>query len=91
MKSVTFTHAGWLLACPVYIAEPESPEPFLEPRRFIPDWWMAANEFAFGVFVCAATALVPTYEPMFPILVTGALARPLTLDAPTDQVHKETT
>lgn len=66
------THKGWLLACPVYIGEPDAAEPVLEPRRFVPEWWMDVNNIAFGVFAIIATALVPTFEPRYPILITGS-------------------
>lgn len=89
MPKVTLTHRGWFLLCPVYLADLEAVEPFLEPRRFIPDWWMAANEFAFGVLVVFARAINPESDPPFPILVTGDITPPLTLDAPTDPIRKE--
>jgi hypothetical protein len=65
------THRGWFLACPVYIGAPESPEPVLAPRRFIPEWWMTLNELVFGAFAIVATALAPGFDPMYPILITG--------------------
>lgn len=66
---VTPTHKGWFLLCPVLLADVETDCPYIETRRFIPEWWFSANAAVVNVFLDIAAAM--GYEPMYPILITG--------------------
>lgn len=79
--SVTYTHKGWIGLCPVYIGEPETSEPNVDPRDWIPDWWLHLNLWLFELAGFALEALDPTYEFAWPVHITGRLETPVTRTA----------
>jgi hypothetical protein len=78
MAREVFTHVGWFGICPVYLGALGSDCPHVTPR-----WDNWAGAFLFGVshygflaFFAVADALVPKWQPGFPIAVTGELLIP---------------
>ena len=70
----TFTHYGWFCGlCPVYIGNPESEAPIIAERNWVPAWWFVVTERLFGAFIFINTVLDDTYEPMFPIRISGRI------------------
>lgn len=65
------THKGWFLLCPVLMADVDSDCPYVETRRFVPDWWFSVNAAIVDVFLFAAEIM--GIEPMFPFLITGEI------------------
>ena len=74
--TVTLTHKGWLLLCPVYFADLDSPAPVVEPRWACIRWLEDVSLALFDAVVSVRMALDPYFEPSFPLLVTGRLATP---------------
>ncbi|WP_374342606.1 hypothetical protein [Azonexus sp.] len=67
------THKGWFLLCPIYLADVESDGPQIEPRRYVPAWWLNAN-----IALCDALLMIVELfggEPMYPMLITGEIKR----------------
>lgn len=78
---VTYTHKGWLYGlAPVYLGDIESLAPHVEPRRWVPGWWLDLCEDLFAAFVFLVMLVNPAFEPEFPILITGKLPEPLVID-----------
>lgn len=76
LKYIDFTHKGWIGFCPVLIHDPLG-ECMLVPRSR----WL---EILFDLSVCFLSVaqstqmmLDPTYNPHFPIRITGELNPPL--------------
>ena len=86
--SVTYTHKGWIGLCPVYIGEPDSSEPNIDPRDWIPDWWLSFNLTLFEMLGILREALDPTFEFAWPIGITGVLEKPVTRTAYLSDYHK---
>lgn len=78
-RTVTYTHKGWFLLCPVYLANLESAGPDVLPRIDFLTWLLYLSEVLYGLLVEAICFVRPDYEPMFPLMVTGQLKNPLTL------------
>lgn len=74
------THLGWFFACPVYIGATDSDAPLIVPRRFIPEWWLTVNDWAFCMFVVLVQLVRPDFDPYYPIKVTGDVDPPLVLE-----------
>lgn len=68
-----FTHRGWQLLCPVYIAGVDSPGMVLQERNGIPEWWLQLNCAAEGALIWCMSAIDPFWEPQFMVLVTGRI------------------
>lgn len=79
--SVTYSHKGWIGLCPVYIGEPDSEEPNIDPRDWIPDWWLFLNLRLFDLTGLLLEAISPAYEFTYPIQITGKLGKPVTRTA----------
>lgn len=67
------THKGWLGLCPVYMAGLDDEGPTVEPRWRVLAWLMPLSEAIFGICFTLRQAVDPTYEPEWPIRVTGRL------------------
>ena len=76
MTSVTFTHKGWFGLCPIYISEPYSEGPTLEPRIPYTGWFLDLQADIYGIFF----NLVQDEDPMWPIKITGELKKPVVMD-----------
>lgn len=76
MQLPLLTHRGWFGLCPVYFGGLESGEPLVEPRHFLLTPLMMLSEGLFAVAFWCASAMDPTFEPSWPLRVTGKLAQP---------------
>lgn len=68
---MNITHKGWFFLCPVLLADVETDAPYMETRRFIPDWWLTVNLEVVDFFLFIADMM--GCEPMYPILITGKI------------------
>ncbi len=66
-----YTHKGWIGLCPVYIANPDSQGPDVEPRLPCTDWLLGLSLFLFDFF----GALLHHDDGSIPIRITGKLGR----------------
>lgn len=66
-----WTHNGWFGFCPVKIAEPYSDAPTLAARWWWLGWLFDLNETVQGLVLTLCSAMIPDYEPMWRIKVTG--------------------
>lgn len=59
------------MLCPVYVADVESEAPYVEPRKWIPDWWFDANL----ALECGLISLASVFgiDAMFALLITGEI------------------
>lgn len=69
---MTPTHKGWLLACPIYLADVETDSPQIEPR-WAPAWWLTANIGLLNV-LCEIAGFMG-FDPLYPMLITGEVKR----------------
>lgn len=72
-----FTHRGWLGLAPVYIGNLESGSPVLRARWTLFEWWLDLNEMMFGAVFALRAIADPSFEPLWPIRITGELASPI--------------
>lgn len=79
---VTFTHHGWFGVCPVHMADLEGEAPVIHPKHVLlsPLFWL--SESVFGALFLLGTAIHPTWEPAWPLHVTGELPHPLLREFP---------
>ena len=70
------THKGWIGACPVWLSGLDDEGPVVEPRWRALAWLMPVSEVVFGICFALRQSVDPTYEPEWPIRVTGCLRRP---------------
>ncbi|MFY4037948.1 hypothetical protein ACOTJL_19560 [Achromobacter xylosoxidans] len=71
-----YTHYGRMFGLvPVYIGDPEGESPRVCVRNWWPEWMLDIGEAIFGLCIAVKSALDPTYEPMFPIVLTGEIER----------------
>lgn len=76
MDEITYTHKGWFGLCPVYISEPHSVEPGIEPRYPCTDWLLDLSAFFFRAFINR-----PVYDyPEWATRVTGELEDPFVVE-----------
>lgn len=68
-----FTHKGWFLWCPVYIADLDSEAPVLQERHWSLMPWFAINEALLCLCIFVRSTMDPEWEPMWPIKVTGEM------------------
>lgn len=64
-----YTHKGWIGLCPVYIANPDSMGPDVEPRVPRTDWLLHLSLWLFDFF----GALSHGDDGSIPIRITGKL------------------
>ena len=77
MEKVTFTHYGKFGLCPVLFANIDSEAPVVDPRYWWLEPFLLLNEFFMGLYFELRMRKDPSYEPMFPLLVKGELAKPI--------------
>jgi hypothetical protein len=77
VNPVTFTHKGWFGLCPVYFSGIESEGPVIDPRREWMNPLMGFSEILFAAYIFVRTMIDVTYEPGWPLLVTGELDQPI--------------
>ena len=68
-----FTHKGWMLFCPIKLAEPYSEAPLVAARWPILDplFWLSEQVQAVVIGLCSMTSA--EYEPQWYFKVTGEL------------------
>lgn len=70
----TFTHYGWMFGIvPVYVGALDREGPNVSARNWVPEFWFDLGAALFGVFCLATAMLNPSFEPSFPIKLTGPL------------------
>ena len=75
-RSVSLTHKGWFLPCPVYFGDLDSDAPLVEPRRSWCGWLMDLSLALFHAFADIQGCFDPSFDPAYPLLKTGKLANP---------------
>lgn len=73
MSELEWTHKGWFGLCPVYIAELDTDEPFIEPRHWLFEPLMFISHYGFVSLIFLISLVDPEYEPNWPIRITGEL------------------
>jgi hypothetical protein len=69
-----YDHYGLMFgAIPVYIGGAETEAPRVCVRNWWPEWLLDVGEVIFGACVWLKSAIDPTYEPMYPIAITGKI------------------
>lgn len=76
MDEITYTHKGWFGLCPVYISEPHSDEPSIEPRYLCTDWLLALSAWIWSWDF----SFVEGDDKALPIRVTGELEDPFVVE-----------
>ena len=72
-----FTHVGWFLWCvPVYIGDPDSDEPKLAARNWVPEWYFDLVAALYDALVALACAQDPSHEPGYPLAISGEVKGP---------------
>lgn len=70
-----FTHYGWMFGLvPVYIGSAGADGPLVGERNWVPEWWFSLWSAAWDLFMTAACAINPAFEPGFMLFVTGEIA-----------------
>jgi uncharacterized membrane protein len=77
---ISLTHKGWFGFCPVYLSGVETDGPVIVERHAILLPLFILSELMFAVMFAVAGALVPSYEPLWPIRITGELKPARELD-----------
>jgi hypothetical protein len=67
------THRGWLLFCPIYMADIDTGNPLVVPRHWVlnPVLWLAAKIQEIAIGLCSM--LLEDYEPVYWFMITGEL------------------
>lgn len=68
------THKGWLGICPIYLSGLDDEGPVVEPRWRALAWLLPLSETIYGLCFALMQRIDPSYEPMWPVRVTGRLA-----------------
>lgn len=78
-STVTYTHKGWFGVCPVYLADIDNygGGPTVDARHGTLEWLMDLSEAVFGSYFHIRTTFDAEYQPMWPIVVTGELVKPV--------------
>lgn len=81
---ITLTHKGWFGLCPVFMSDPDSDSPLVDPRHWIlaPLFWL--SEFMFGLMFAVMEA-AGADVPGWPLKITGRLASPIPVDLPDEE------
>jgi hypothetical protein len=67
---MTYTHKGWIGLCPVYIANPHSASPDIEPRLPFTEWVLHLSLWLFDMI----GAMTGTDDGSIAIRITGRLS-----------------
>lgn len=69
-----FTHYGWFAGLiPCYLSD--DAECRLQERNWIPECALTATTWVYGQFIAAVSFFDEDYEPAWPIVITGEIAR----------------
>jgi len=73
LEEPKLTHKGWLLFCPIYLADVDTDCPYIIPRHWIlnPLCWLAEKVQSLVITLCCL--FDEDYEPQFYFLITGEL------------------
>lgn len=74
------THRGWFGICPVYFGNLDSDGPLVEPRHWSVLWLMPLSEAIWGAAFAARGMIDPAFVPQWPLVITGELHPPITID-----------
>ena len=82
MKTQVFTHTGWFGICPVYLANLEAEAVSMTPRKddTLHEALFHITLWTFHAFFAVVDVLVPSWQPGYPIQVTGVLLVPYTYE-----------
>lgn len=76
MTQPLYTHKGLFGLCPVYMTDPEANDgPAIEARHWIFEPLFDFSEWMFWAINRVLERLDADYQPVFPLIVTGALKR----------------
>lgn len=78
LQPVTLNYKGWFGICPVYYDDPYKNEaPLIIERHilFLPLFMF--SELLFEMVMVVSSLVSPSYEPMWPMRVTGRLRKPI--------------
>lgn len=81
---IPFTHKGWFGICPIYLADVDSDGPRIEPRFMFTGWLIHLSTFIYGSCIWFITSINPEFEPRWPMLITGALDKPIFIEVDHD-------
>ena len=70
---ITYTHKGWIGLCPVYVANPNSVSPDIDPRYPLTEWLLYLSLGLFDFF----SSLTGGDDGSIPIKITGKLDKPI--------------
>lgn len=76
-NTVIYTHKGWFGICPVFLAGIDNNCPNVDPRHWSLGWLMDLSEVVFGSYIYLRTMFDPAFEPMWPLVITDELAKPI--------------
>lgn len=69
-----FVYRGWMFGCvPVYIGRLGVVAPNIATRNGVPEFCLDVAEALFAGFCCGMSFLVPTFDPSYPLAITGRL------------------
>jgi hypothetical protein len=67
-----FTHNGWMLFCPIKLAEPySSAEPIIAARWLVLEPLLSLAGFVQGIVIGLCSMMNPNYEPHWYFKITG--------------------
>lgn len=72
-----FTHKGWFGVCPVYFMGIDTEGTVVEPRHWSLTPLMMFSEGLYWLVFRCCEAMSPTYQPEWPLMVTGELNPPV--------------
>lgn len=70
-----FTHKGWMLFCPIKLANVESGEPTIAARWAPLEYLLDAAQGVQGLVILLCSLCLVDYEPHFYFKITGELKR----------------
>lgn len=72
MNEPKFTHNGWMLFCPIKLAEPfSSAEPIIAARWLALEPLLSLAGLVQGLVIWLCSATMPGYEPRWYFKITG--------------------
>lgn len=77
MNMIDFTHKGWFGMCPVYLSDILGESPIIDARHWLFVPLMYVSEWGFAAAFWCAEQMSDSFVPMFPLRITGKLARPI--------------
>ena len=72
--STKYSHYGWFAGLvPIYLGDIDSDAPVIAERNWVPEWYFLVVEILFGLLCWVSSILFPSFEPAFPMLITGEI------------------